>query len=260
MFSERPAAAFLIVLAASSCSVKEDMSGCDAFVELDLSKVPYTYLCEEDYDVLQVNAFSLDKFDNLSLMTEDRVSEAVLRVPRGKAEVSAFCGAEDYYSPETGMIIPEGRASPELYLYHSSLELDGERVRDVVVLRKSFCRLRVHFKNSQDFGLSVEGNVDGYDLRWRPHEGRFTCAMKRKADGVYEIVLPRQKDNTLSLNVIEGRKVIKGFALGKVMAESGYDWDAVELEDIELTVDYAASTAVVNTSLWKEIKEETLVL
>lgn len=260
MFSERPAAALLMALALASCSVKEDRSGCEAFVRLDLSKVPYSYLCEEGYDVLQVNASSLDKFDNLCLMTEDRVSEAVLRVQRGVVELSAFCGAEDYYFPETGMIIPPGRASPELYLHHSSFRLDGESVSDVVVLCKNFCRLRVHFKNSQGFGLQVEGKVDGCDALWNPHEGAFLCAMQQKTPGMYEVVVPRQKDNSLSLNVLDGRKVIKGFAIGKVIADSGYDWASKELEDIELTIDYAASTAIVNTSLWEERKEETLVL
>ena len=50
-------------------------------------------------------------------------------------------------------------------------------------------------------------------------------------------------DNSLMLDLISERGGVRSFAIGNYLAESGYDWAEDDLEDITVTIDYAATSA-----------------
>ena len=52
-------------------------------------------------------------------------------------------------------------------------------------------------------------------------------------------VLPRQTDASLTMEVDDGTGVLKRFALGQYIEESGYDWNEADLKDIVVEIDIA---------------------
>jgi len=195
------------------------------------------------------------------LMLEDRPQKLELKSPRGAVEVSVFCGARRQYSPSCGVVIPLGEPSPELMLFRSAAVGVDEGGGDTrVVLHKNFCLLSLVYKTDLDYGLQVEGGVCGYDGEWRPVPGAFRTEVLPDVDGRCSVVLPRQLDDELTLNVVRGPRVLRGFALGRFMAEAGYDWRAEDLEDITIRVDYSTSMAFLTVGKWTQTYEFDLEL
>jgi hypothetical protein len=112
--------AFLV--AACSCSVKEDRDRCPCVLALELSDLPVTPV------MLKVE---VGEFVHTEVVHRDTV--VVLQVPKGKAAVSAVGGA----LPEGngGVRIPEGEEAPALYLFH---------VATTICTGTVVCWLRLH--------------------------------------------------------------------------------------------------------------------
>ena len=68
---------------------------------------------------------------------------------------------------------------------------------------------------------------------------------------VRELSLPRQKDASLKLSVLEKTSVLKTFALGNYICQSGYDWTAENLQDIVVKIDYACTRVSIVVGPWE---------
>ena len=77
-------------------------------------------------------------------------------------------------------------------------------------------------------------------------------AMHTDAEGMCQLALPRQTDDSLVLEVHDDTGVLRAFALGEYVAASGYDWDADDLKDITISLDYALTRIVIEVGDWRE--------
>ena len=150
-------------------------------------------------------------------------------------------------------------------MYHSSLSVSpfGEEAGGKVVMHKDYCRIGIRMLSvSEDypFRLSVEGNVGGIGTDRSPLQGRFSYSFVSLDDGIGCVNVPRQYDDSLVLLVKDGNRVLREFALGEYIAESGYDWAAEDLEDIEVSIDYAHSLIIVDVAGWSEAFEYDVVI
>ena len=64
--------------------------------------------------------------------------------------------------------------------------------------------------------------------------------------------VPRQMDASLMLEVEDENGISKSFAIGEYIMASGYDWNAEDLSDITVTLDYYITGVTVLVQKWDD--------
>ena len=299
------------MLLLSSCSVKEDRSGCPCWMTVDLSDVaesrrksPEVQSNIEHQDVtkspesrsnvaenvlvrLRGNSDE-DEVDYSYQVTESvRVDAEVLEyeVPRGSVGVSVIKmpdrvghdGIVGYDGDE--IRVPVGEQMDSLYGFFKMYHTRCESVLCDVDLHKEFCT--VSFTLGEDgysspYHIEVWGNVAGvsaWDLI--PVQGEFRYAPILK-NGVYQVRVPRQVDNSLELVMLEipdqvgydgeragddgERVVVDRLPLGEYIARSGYDWTAEDLADVNVALDLEMQQVMITVSGWDGVVVMDIVI
>ena len=52
------------------------------------------------------------------------------------------------------------------------------------------------------------------------------------------------------MDVYLGQELMRSFPIGDIIAQSGFDWEAEDLEDIDLTLDYSATQVTFTVNGW----------
>ena len=238
------------VLLCASCSVKEDRTVCPCRLVLDMDGVDTSVV---KYAELVVGASGGFHFRD-TLGVEDFVNGFVVEVPQGDVGVGVYFGADGCVEENGGMGIEYGAECPRVYMHSSVFEARGEIVTEEVHMRKNHCTMTIQVQAEKEFPfrLEVKGVIDGYELGGIPSVGEFMYAMYVDDDGVCSLCLPRQSDDSLLLEVSDGTDVLKCFALGEYVAASGYDWNADELKDIMVTLDYSLTRVKIVVEGWRQ--------
>ena len=238
----------LSLISCAGCSVKENRGLCPCQLVLDFSQV-------DTVTVKSVDLF-LRKEGNLILndvVDKEEFSEDYFAyVPRTGLYLCVWSGTGDALSD--ALSIPYGNECPPVYIHRSEMDADGESLREVVRMRKNFCRMTLNVKMSihTTVSLAVSGNVDGYDIYGAPSEGDFMVRLHPEEDDTFCIRLPRQLDDSLVMEVDTGDKVVRRFPIGRYIAESGYDWTAPDLEDIVIDMDFAVTHLSMMIQGWEK--------
>ncbi len=186
-------------------------------------------------------------------------------VPRGEVRLNACSGAGDAFDPRRGLIIPEGKECPPVYMCSRSISANAEIVRDTVRLHKNHCRITLKIKTEdgkpiKGYNLALRGGVCGYDLKGSPLRGPFSYVAKASADSDYACTVPRQVDDSIVLEISDEPDVLRKFAVGEFIAESGFDWTLEDLEDIVLEIDYSRTGVTFRISGWtRTIKMDVVI-
>ena len=267
MFSERgtvpavPAkvAVALCVFLFLSCSVKEDRTECPCFLTLDLGGVEAVALMQQGLDSLVVGVVSgTDFYEEMGFALRDIVQEYYLAVPKSKVDVMVACGVGRAGLSSGGFSIPEGDECPPVYLLSDSFMADTGEMRRTVTLHRNYCVLSVSMKTSfnapaRPYLIYLEGNVSGCSMDGTPAEGFFSCFSSPSSGGLCHLNIPRQGDGSLMLEVhFQDSGEIRSFPVGEYILESGYDWSAPDLEDIQVEMDFSRSGLTFNISGWKK--------
>lgn len=241
--------AFGLLLLPTACSVLEDRESCPCRLHIDLSAVPYPEVR------LSLSKGSWRDLRTLSLPGE---GGCVVNVPRGKVDVMAVYPSSSGDFSGSGWTIPPGEDCPPVYLGARRVDTDREEAFCSLCLHKNFCLLTLRLASESGgepfpFRLTVDGNVSGFTPGGAPREGVFSYRLP-PFDGAGEttVCLPRQKDASLTMEVLFSDEVLRHFALGELMARGGYDWSAPDLADVTLTLDYARSRLTLRADAWSE--------
>ena len=89
-----------------------------------------------------------------------------------------------------------------------------------------------------------------YDIDGNPSPGDFSCVAYPIDDGRAQVLLPRQLDSSLLLQVDDQAPHLKTFAIGEYLAAGGYDWTAEELSDVTVVLDYSMNVISVKMAGW----------
>ncbi len=302
----------------SSCSIKEDRDGCPCWMTVEMpgqaghdgEKVGQDGRSpvgagDDGCVVLRLRGNS----DEDAVDYEYQVTEAVrvdvgaleYEVPRGAVGVSAVAfgneipGRAGYDGLKAGydgdeVRIPVGEQMDSLYGYFRMFYTRCESVLCDVELHKEFCT--VSFTLGDDgyispYDLEVWGNVAGvsaWDLM--PVLGEFRYAPMQK-NGVYQVRVPRQVDNSLELVMLEipdqvgydgeeipgqagydgeraedvgERVVVDRLPLGEYIARSGYDWAAENLADVSVALDLEKQQVMITVSDWDGVVVMDIVI
>jgi hypothetical protein len=304
----------------SSCSIKEDRDGCPCWMTVDLSDVaesrwksPEVQSNIEHQDVTKSPESRSNVAENVLLRLrgnsdedamdyEYQVTEAVrvdvgaleYEVPRGSVGVSAVAfgneipGRAGYDGKSAGydgdeIRVPVGEQMDSLYGFFKMYHTRCESVLCDVELHKEFCT--VSFTLGEDgytspYDIEVWGNVAGvsaWDLM--PVLGEFRYAPMQK-NGVYQVRVPRQVDNSLELVMLEisrqarndngeipdqvgydgERVVVDRLPLGEYIARSGYDWTAEDLADVNVALDLEMQQVMITVSGWDGVVVMDIVI
>lgn len=239
------------VLLTAACSVKEDRTPCPCVLELD-------FVCPEragaGYAGLIVSSSGRTEWkDTVDLKTGGNGYQA--SVPRDFLHVRAWTG-DDGMMSEGVLHIPLGRDCPRVYMHDSDVRTEGEYCHETVVLRKNHCVMTLVTEGEEPLSsdLRLKGNVAGYDAQGRQLSGDFELLLNNRGlETGYVAVLPRQMDASLMLEVDDGRGNLKAFALGQYIVSSGYDWNAPDLEDVSVTLDYALTEIRLVVNGWESV-------
>ena len=284
----------------SSCSIKEDRDGCPCWMTVEMpgqaghdgEKVGQDGRSpvgagDDGTVVLRLRGNS----DEDAVDYEYQVTEAVrvdvgaleYEVPRGSVGVSAVAfgneipGRAGYDGKSAGydgdeIRVPVGEQMDSLYGFFKMYHTRCESVLCDVELHKEFCT--VSFTLGEDgytspYHIEVWGNVAGvsaWDLM--PVQGEFRYAPMQK-NGVYQVRVPRQVDNSLELVMLEipdqvgydgERVVVDRLPLGEYIARSGYDWTAEDLADVNVALDLEMQQVMITVSGWDGVVVMDIVI
>ena len=217
-------------------------------------------------------------------------------VPRGSVGVSAVAFGRDFSTPlrsarndrlQSGnygdeIRVPVGEQMDSLYGFFKMYHTRCESVLCDVDLHKEFCTVSFTLGDegySSPYDIEVWGNVAGvsaWDLI--PVKGDFRYAPVQK-NGVYQVRVPRQEDNSLELVMVEmpdqvghdgrspvgagddgERAVVDRLPLGEYIARSGYDWAAEDLADVHIALDMEKQQVMITVSDWDGVVVMDIVI
>ena len=281
------------MLLLSSCSVKEDRSGCPCWMTVEMpdlvgqdgEKVGQDGRSpvgagDDGTIVLRLRGNSdEDEVDYSYQVTESvRVDAEVLEyeVPRGSVGVSVIEMPDRVGYDGDEIRIPVGEQMDSLYGYFRMFYTRCESVLCDVELHKEFCTVSFTLGDEgyvSPYDLEVWGNVAGvsaWDLM--PLEGDFRFAPSPE-DGVYRVRVPRQLDASLELVMLEmpdqvghdgradnERVVVDRLPLGEYIARSGYDWAAEDLADVHIALDMEKQQVMITVSDWDGVVVMDIVI
>lgn len=239
--------------------VKEDREECPCRLIVDMSEV----------DPLRIEAVKIAVRGNGGYVfegmrsSESYMDDEVILVPREDVFLNvsyADCGM----MTASGLNIPEGCDCPPVYMYSVLVPAAGrEFVRKPVTMMKNHCVMTIYLEDDKSdlpFDIVIRGNVCGYDSVGYPMEGKFRCEPVMVSDESYAVVLPRQIDSSLLLEVNDGSETLKVFALGEYVKACGYDWSERDLKDIVVRIDYARTRVQIAVKGWSEVYEFDIVI
>lgn len=241
------------------CSVKEDRDVCPCDLVLDLSEMDV-----DRYEKLRV--FVADASGPVYQYYSDFTDfwpEYGLLVPRSELTVNVCSGEGECFDDHKGVLIPYGEDCPRIFMYSSVVDARCESVRDTVNLYKNHCVADIYLeKDDADsrYELCLKGNVCGYGMDGQPMRGEFSYRPAGNPDQGYKVCLPRQLDTSLILEIDDGSEVLKTFALGEYIVAGGYDWNAPDLEDITVHINWTVTSVILTVSGWDWIYECEIVI
>ena len=147
------------------------------------------------------------------------------------------------------------RDNPILYAYASDVAADGETAECRVDFRKNYVKVNLCFSGSETglcpYDLLVRSNVAGLEMRTlAPVIGKFACVPEISGGKGYQFIIPRQIDETLSIDLMRGIEIYDTIILGRIIASTGYDWTAEDLADIDLVIDLSKGEISITVSGW----------
>ena len=238
-----------VVLAAGSCSVKEERAECPCWLKVFIEPFPHEGAVISAYTTVQVLS------DKVSTDEYGGCYEA--SVPRSYLGVSCHNTPSSMTVKGSLVTIPKGGQSDSLYAHHAMVDCTGEEAVDRAKLGKQFATVYMTFEDPGDgscpYDVRISGNVDGMDMAsFKPHDGEFEYAPTEVQPLFYQYRVPRQKDSSLSLDLYskEDGSYVDSLPLGEYIRESGFNWQAESLEDIVITVNFAKIEIEVKVSEW----------
>lgn len=167
----------------------------------------------------------------------------------------------------TQWIIPYGQDGDPLYHFASRTEATGETMIVPVEMTKEYSTITVKFKMYEGYGnegtfpfsIVVVSNTVGLDIQsGAPVRGDFRFVPEENQDGVFQFTVPRQADQTLSMEIWAKEGVydevghVDDMVFWNFLKEvEGFSWSLKNLPDLTIEIDYVRSKVVVYVNDWQ---------
>lgn len=207
-----------------------------------------------------------------------------VEVPPGYASITVWSGSG--VPAEGGFLSDAGKEFPPLFLCHCRVKAVGESVTVNARPLKQYCTLRLLVEGppgwGEPFRTRIRGAVRGISTSGIPVPGefRFTppdfispapsvsppTAGSPASDGspvtgsspatagspFFSVRIPRQyASDPLLLDILMADSMVRTFSLGSILEQSGYDWSAPDLPDLDLNLSLSVTSLTLNPPAWQ---------
>lgn len=253
----RTSLAIVYLVTLLSCSVKEIRHGCPSILTVDLTDIP-----KENGEITLFVDNAAERYDCNINPTEEGFGTVQIKVTKGTNHI--ICGqglpSARIYDGRN-VIIPVGEECRRIALASEEVECHGESQYYKPLLHKEWAELTIicDLGNATEYPYSfiVDGNVRGTDIRsGETLNGKFCCEATVNQDirNIARIRLPRQdtKKPGLILSLVSKNdySVWKEYDLSKIIADTGYDWEKIDLDDISIHLDYSGQLSNITVIDW----------
>lgn len=240
------------VLLTACCSVKEDRSNCPCIVSVKTQSSDCSGIFFYDGDVLleskMMEAYVLCTGENSTAIRRCHLTTAVVT------------GCDSLELTDSTVISACGQQFPKVNGLVSVDDAHREFLTVEGILHKQHCVISVMVRSSNSiicpYRARFLASCNGLVLRSMEGAcGKFCYETSFDTDYRCQVILPRQKDNDglyMELLSIEGENLGK-INLGRYFLEAGYDWNADDLDDIDIIIDYSLCTITININEWNHV-------
>lgn len=242
----------------SSCTVKEDRLLCPCYTSVNLSE-----FIESGHKTALVTVLSGDKSvsEEIDLLKYEDV-EYEIPLPKGTNRISVISGLKHSHVREDSLVTPYGSSSDALWVYNEKFICKDDSYKIKAIPHKNFCMMTLIVVgllpgNDYDFSFRVRAKCNALDLYDSEALYGDFCgfATQSYTDGLFTICLPRQKNNTLLLEICENTsgeeyEIVHSLNLGSRLNSIGYDWSRDDLMDVNVTIDYVSLDLSVEMINW----------
>ena len=258
----------LLLLTSCRSLVLEDRTACPSFLYFDITNADQF----EAFQSVYVSAFSYPDKSFLSCDTTalSRVRDKTFYLEVKKSDAVVGHGALGYEQltlrDGSKWVTSEGNNYAPLYRFDYTAPARSESAVIPVEMVKDHSKVTVKFINIDSFSTSsgtfpfyivIKSNTCGVDgFEGKPVRGDFIYEPEEETVGVFNFIVPRQFDRSLSMELYakpgeyieEG--LIRTFGLWDFFKEYGMSWDAKNLADLYLEIDFVESNYVVKVMPW----------
>lgn len=242
------------------CSVKEDRDFCPSVLNLEIPVIQddeLTVAIMDKDSILFYDSYSKEELESLSYNIS-------VRVPRNPLNLSVYWPGPHPFNPLSGYF-PNGKCAP-IWSSHINFTPRKEVENVRMSLSKNHCKLSLtiagDFEDSQLYSLLFRSSVIGYDRMGTIVRGQYYERADMIADRTYEINILRQSDDSLMMDLISSGKqeILRSFAIGRYLADFGYDWNTANLDDVKITLDFSRTLITLESSGWSKVVELDVVI
>lgn len=251
------------LLVLTSC-IKEDRTDCPCWLDIFVGR------CEPIARNITVSAFSPGRIFAERIDVRDYPEYYEHTVEKGTVTVGVFAGRTRQDVQGDTLLIRMGCECDSIFTHNSVVDCRYEFARDTVVLHKQFSTVFLKMENpeggSYPFRLVIRGPVSG--IRYTDNEpvrGVFEHEIEEHSDSEYRFRIPRQTDDSITMDVYDGNTLIQTLPLGesiaRAMREDGaFTWSSLDLGDIYIGVDYARTSVTVRVNAWEKGDEYHVII
>lgn len=242
----------VILMAYTACSVKEDRNPCPCSLTVSFSD-------PDAAGPVEIMGWDSETVFRSRVRIEDCRPEWSKSVRKGVFILSACKGiAESVVLTGHDVRIPTNCQADSLYAYFEKVDATGDRAHANVSFRKQFATVFLDIRKPEETvhecRFLVEGNTCGFDvLDFSPIAGPFRFKpIPAKGETVVTFRIPRQADDSLTVNIQPKDAPSASFPLGEYIRQLGYNWKAEELQDIFLSIDLSRGLVDLRVADWEE--------
>lgn len=254
-----PGAALLLLLVNLACSVKEERGECPCVLSVfpDLSIEAKAYRRISNLFIIR-EAESGYRLHNgelkLTAFTEGKPVK--VNLPKTEVTLNGIFGIRTMDEDGTVLRIENGRQSDSIYVYNSRIDCTGETAADTLRLSKQWCTMRISVTKSEEWqpeACRISSQWNGLDLStMQAMKGLFSFSAVRIKNDSYIVRLPRQGDDSMTLQLDFKDGLSSSYPIGILISEAGYNWSKASLDDIIVFIDRTDISVNTLVSEWDE--------
>lgn len=257
-----------LLVALTSCSIKEDRLECPCRLSVNTSSLSRLFspaqLGNRTLDVAGFDREERIVFDRF--VAGSRPIEYDRKVKRERLAVAGVCSDREPVYDASGRVlsVSEGNQSDSLYVGTVEVDASGETACVSVNLHKQFTTLSISsisdWEVPDDCMVEVSGLCAGFDiLTLKPLSGNFRYRTSF-GSGKASLRLPRHDNDDILLSIYslsDGKPYLSDFPIGSEMTSAGYDFNSVDLADVDLSVNLITGSFHIIVREWSG---ETIVI
>lgn len=250
----------LLIQVLPSCSIKENREGCPCTLTLDLSRCPI------GQTVTIIGGSPDHAFSRTVKVSKDSTS-IKQSVSKGEVHICAYSGIAEMVPFNDVLTILTGKESDRILMSTYDILCKGESAVDTLRLHKQYAEITVRFTDSVDevfpYEILAKGSISGIDIvSLAPTYGQFE--FKPTAEGEFgrefRFRVPRQKGNSLTLEIWQGDRFLSTINLGEEINKNGFNWNKEDLDDISIEMNYSHSEMNIQIIDWQDSISSDMVI